>query len=1058
MFNSIYEVQKRFNSLLLDGVGYNILNNPLLSWENGFIKTVTAICLLISIVGVAGKIADHRLFLTSLLKLSFMFVLVLMNFGQIDPRGVFDVGIKGTKYDYLNRAEPESSKEMKGSFDGPSKKLVPTLDREIFNGLQKYFDEVSLLIGSYTDNTDGKTQVFSMSLQEKAITSTLFFLAQVKYARKECAMNINTDAYSPCLKKYIPLSAPVFKNGKPEAPLCQGKPCTSEGENSIKDGEGGATSSGDAKSLVLKLLMPGIMDGLTKIVEFLMGFVSILVAVLSDILFALLFPTILAVLELLRVMVSIYIYIIYGFQAVALLIFAKIMSPMILLDKQRGEVIKAYQNVFALTLFGFVSQLFVFFTTVLSLGLRDATYQAIAPSLVGGKLAGNDVDFTASLGTMSILVYTTVFVILIIQIQAMSKIIPACKALMNFSITQFVNIGEQLGEAAAKMAVKGSAALVGGAALAATGVGVMAAKGLGGAAMKGSMGKTVQGLAAKGKTITDKAQRGIRSAGGGITDTFAGSEAGDKFRHIFGGGGTKVGGGGDGGGSLLKKDAGSPKDMSNLRDGDKNESKKTNDKKSDDDSSTKSGASRRLKKDGSGGGSDGGSNKSGGNSTESKKGDRSDPFSSSSKEYNKDFKSDVRKPGFLGNSFVKGALGGAKKGLNAVSGVMGIVEDGASGNLGTGSFTKGFGKEAMGNKIAGAYQEKVVNAANKKLDGINEDKAMMRDIQNHNLSIDNVSADQKFAAQSGLADTIKGQNYKEMSTKDRLEFNQLVEQGSSGAKMSEEDSDRMYNLSQNYEMGAEGSSSYKEMMGKNKDLSKNFASRKAAEQEKMREYELSSTAQNASNLSQAISSGQVSVSTLKANEAKLNKTVSSKTASALSGMKKSMSEIDMSRIGEEDYGNSYAVQNARKQSQGILGNSQTRASVMGKDNAKMLGDMGVLSGDEVNSLTKLDNEEKVMDSLKSFQGSVQDVVRSRRLDLGNGSMLQFDSNMKSIGVFSGNNKISEKITTSGASAIMSSKISEYKDALAVMNDNPERFQHIRDEDKVLMQEIINQFS
>ena len=88
MGQTLFEIQKQFNNLLLNGVGYNILNNPIISWDNGFIKTLTAVCMLIAIVDAASKIADHKIFLTSVLKLAFAFVLVLMNFGQINPRTI----------------------------------------------------------------------------------------------------------------------------------------------------------------------------------------------------------------------------------------------------------------------------------------------------------------------------------------------------------------------------------------------------------------------------------------------------------------------------------------------------------------------------------------------------------------------------------------------------------------------------------------------------------------------------------------------------------------------------------------------------------------------------------------------------------------------------------------------------------------------------------------------------------------------------------------------------------------------------------------------------------
>ena len=58
--DSIIEIQNRFNRELIGGVAYHFLNNPIISWESGFIKGLTAICALFALIDLAFKIKDQK--------------------------------------------------------------------------------------------------------------------------------------------------------------------------------------------------------------------------------------------------------------------------------------------------------------------------------------------------------------------------------------------------------------------------------------------------------------------------------------------------------------------------------------------------------------------------------------------------------------------------------------------------------------------------------------------------------------------------------------------------------------------------------------------------------------------------------------------------------------------------------------------------------------------------------------------------------------------------------------------------------------------------------------
>jgi hypothetical protein len=1071
MGQTLFEIQKQFNNLLLNGVGYNILNNPIISWDNGFIKTLTAVCMLIAIVDAASKIADHKIFLTSVLKLAFAFVLVLMNFGQINPRSVFNVGIQGSEYDYLTKPEPKSAQELRTSFNITSARTVPTLDREIFNGLQRYFDGVATLIGTSAQRkVSNAVPGYQMDLQEAAMQSTLFFLAQVKLAKIACLSKENSADYGACLGQYIPVSPPIDQSGQMNPSACKSGKCKSEGEEAVQQGDTAGTGQNETSSWSSKIFSSGTLDALSKLVEIAFSAYATMYLIFTDFLFMITLPVVLWLLEFVRTLVAMYIYIIYGFQAVGLLVFAKILSPLFLIESKRREVISAYQNVFALTLFGFVSQLFVFFSTILTLGLRDATFQAIAPSVVssGPMSSASSVDFTANLGTLSILVYTSMFVIMMIQIQALTKIIPACKALMNFSVSSFVAIGEELGAAGVKMGLMVAGAAVGGVTLGGAAIAGMAAKGglatAGGAALKGSFGKTAQTLAGKAQSFGNKAQRGAMRMAGGAIENVAGTEAADKFRFLLGG---QQGAQSGQAPSILGKKAGNNNgDMSNLRDNKKD----GGDGGGNDDGGGSSGGGSSNKPNNDGGGKEGASrggpyknNKSekAGNSSSSasSEGGSSDenPFSKESKKAYRNMPSG-RKAGFLNNKYIKAGLGGMKAGMNLASGTLGVMEAGASGNFknplsSIGTFKDSFSKGA-GTNIAGAYQSNVVDAMNKSFDDIAANPEMMDAIREYNISIDNVSYSDRIARQQEMQAKLNAQNFNIMSEKEKDEFSVLTSKASSPDSMSEDEMNKLYGYANNYELDMIQGEMLKKAK-QNEFVQDSFKTKKSQETAQIQQYLSAPTAQNSIQLSSAISSGSISKQTLKDNSKQLEKISNEKTKEAMNDLTNDVYGVNLDKLNDPKYANSTSVQSVKNRVNAALSNANSRAILIGANNAVALEKMGIISGEDLKTLMKFNNVQEAMDAIKEFRQDIQPIIQNRKFNVSEDTIVKFDSNLEPMGIFKANDKIAEKLFAKDMNPSLIQKMEKYKKAMDIMNDNPEKFSDIRDQEKQLMNIIAN---
>ena len=573
--DSIIEIQNRFNRELIGGVAYHFLNNPIISWESGFIKGLTAICALFALIDLAFKIKDQKQFAVGFANFAFYLTIIMACYGQLDSRRFIDFGLT-PKYDYLAKSEYQNQSRNDANLDVTRSKTIATLDRDVYNAVSQFFDSLAATIkGKRTIKNTATGE--ETDLQTLAFDSTIFFLKQIRIAKQQCGNQEGNPDYQKCLAAYIPRDAPVTSKGTVDAKQCfdydTGQRITCKNGEEQNDEEG--QTEAEKSSGGIASMFGG--DTLTKILGYVVAIYTWFVSVIQNPLLNLFFPILLFVLQFIRSVISLVLLIGYGFGAAGMMFFLKLLTPCLLIPKYRSTVFNGYKLLLGMALFGFVSEIFLFFATVLTLGLREAAYQVAVPFMLETQVSGVEaaVQYTATFGLIVIMVYIGITSVLFIQIYALTKIPKACQMLTKLSIEGFVAMGGELAGMGAKLgmalgaATLAAPALAGGAmagAIASKG-GAMAAGKLaaGGSKLAGAMaskggsvgaiGNMLQRGGASVSNMGNKfAKAGVRGAEK-TADFFGGKNAGDKVRSAFGykgEGGTGSSGGGSNTGGVTK--------------------------------------------------------------------------------------------------------------------------------------------------------------------------------------------------------------------------------------------------------------------------------------------------------------------------------------------------------------------------------------------------------------------------------------------------------------------------------------------------------------------------
>lgn len=510
---SLFEYQQIFNDNLLGGISYYLMNNPVISWDSGFIQGLTGLCFLIAIMDAFSSIDNGKEFARKILTTALCLVVVLANFGKIDSRSIINFNLS-PKYDYMKSA-PDVSKTLMAKLNMKNLPSSPvaTLDRDVFNAMRQFFDGVSSSLRSAMDvtvNGGSSTIPIPQTLQTFAYTETMYLLDQARTARSECNVGTSAD-YIKCLSDKVPFD--ITAEDKTKA--CSGGDCESTTANEEKEEEG-----------------TGWTDMLLAMARAILGLITFLQLVVADFIFIVFFPICFWLLDALRSVVSLFLIIGYGLGTAGMYLFAKLISPMLLLPKERSSVLNAYRTLYALTLFGFVTDIFTFFTSLLMMGLHYATFQVFKQLFTdaanSGGSSANQLIFNMTFNELLMVVYFTVVVILVINIIALGKIKETCLTLANFSFSKLVSLGGELVSSGISMTAKIAAIVAGGAVAG----GVMATKFGGGAAM-GALKSTEKGQAMLSKASALKGAAGNFMKNNKLSKGVSGAWKGSSAEKIF---------------------------------------------------------------------------------------------------------------------------------------------------------------------------------------------------------------------------------------------------------------------------------------------------------------------------------------------------------------------------------------------------------------------------------------------------------------------------------------------------------------------------------------------
>lgn len=602
--DSIIEIQNRFNRELIGGVAYHFLNNPIISWESGFIKGLTAICALFALIDLAFKIKDQKQFAVGFANFAFYLTIIMACYGQLDSRRFIDFGLT-PKYDYLAKSEYQNQSRNDANLDVTRSKTIATLDRDVYNAVSQFFDSLAATIkGKRTIKNTATGE--ETDLQTLAFDSTIFFLKQIRIAKQQCGNQEGNPDYQKCLAAYIPRDAPVTSKGTVDAKQCfdydTGKRITCKNGEEEMDEQGQTEAEKSSGGISI---FGG--DSFTIILGYVVAIYTWSISVIQTPLLNFFFPILLFVLQFIRSVISLVLLIGYGFGAAGMMFFLKLLTPCLLIPRYRSTVFNGYKLLLGMALFGFVSEIFLFFATVLTLGLREAAYQVAVPFMLETQVSGVDaaVQYAATFGLVVIMVYIGITSVLFIQIYALTKIPKACQMLTKLSIEGFVAMGGELAGMGAKLGMALGAAtlaapLAAGGAMAgavATKGGAMAAGKLaaGGSKLAGAMASKGGSVGAIGNMLqrggSSVSNMGNKFAKAGVkgaektADFFGGKNAGDKVRSSFGykgdnGGGSSSSGGSNTGGvtksvsddnSMMKSKSGKSSLTSNTKSGELSE-------------------------------------------------------------------------------------------------------------------------------------------------------------------------------------------------------------------------------------------------------------------------------------------------------------------------------------------------------------------------------------------------------------------------------------------------------------------------------------------------------
>lgn len=1046
MLDGILAIQEQFNDAIINGISYAITNHPVIGWNGfGLVKSLTAICFLLAIIDVASKIADSKEFIVSFVRTIFYLVIVLANFGQIDHRKMLPIESTLAKYktEYVKGEVPKSVQKVFANSGAKPIPPGPQLDRDLFNVVKGFFDELAdVLSGAKSGSMDQQT------MQGNALQSTLYFVNQARIAKMNCLTKQDAGEYSSCLGQYIPTTDPDPENlGKTpynDVAACNGKKC--KGQFDAPDDS--ATAAKQSKDGGLLDDLTGGISGLIQMIANLYLMVSFLFA---DFTFVILFPVIVWCLDTIRALASMYILLTVGFKTAGMFFFAKLMSPLILLDNKRTSVFNAYKSVFSMALFNFVSKLFISFSALMAIGLKNGVFDIMAKS-IGSAASGTgaaSLGNTGSLGTLMFLTYLGIFIVFAIQIKAISKITDMCNALMNFSVENMVSIGGEISGGAVKLAMLGSVALMAapllagaavaaapamagavasaGAGMAGSGAGaLLSAKGAmtgAGAAMKAGnfMGPSgaFSHLSNAGSSLMEGGRAMARSgynsavdAGGSIADFAQGGGSGDKLRNMFGQ---------QGGGAFPESLSASKSSNGD----DSGEKKKSNN-------------SKRKSSDSSGGSDDEGSNSGGATSNNNEgAGSNSNSGGTRSNRARQNNETDASKEpaGFLKNKWIQSAA----LGLKAFDGGLSAVEGFATGKSLTPmdaikDFKRGYSKgDGLGNQINHkAFQEQLNSSI---------DQGRSSFVNNTNRILDNYSDDAKMAMHNKLKDDVNSVSMGDMSSEQGAQYEELLTKLKENPK-DKEAVNNLYNLSQNYNLQEKQKEGLENLLRSDRGVSSEFERRRNAEQRIISKYMNSPTMQNASGLTTALNSGMISRKMISDSSGSLSAVADHRSEISMGRMSDAVQQIDADRYkNDESYKSSRDVKKKEQQMEALLASEYARSNMVGKkDLVDQLTKLGKMNPEDAAALKQFESKNDAENTINQLKKEVETLKKTSYMHINEDLKLGTDDD-NNIFVMNSNNAIEDQgvLLSNITDENLKHKLLKYKNAVDIIIKNSNEY-------------------
>lgn len=1074
-------VLESFVKEMIGGVSDILLNNPVIGWGGSFMNIILGICALVAITDIVLSFGQTG-WAEKGIRFIFFFTLLLMNFGVINPRSVFDFQLG--EHDYVNK--PAVDNKSAHLMDVKITKPKATLDRDIYNALVRLFDDLANELSGNLKNKKmvGGKEEEGEDIQSQAIQNTLYFLWQVRIGKMACYNNGNTTAYITCLKNYVPYEAELGKD-----PKCAiGADCGVQGGKQIEGGSSTGASDPASAGVVDVITNKVSGGGIGHLVSLFVSSFGMLFYVITDFAFVIALPIILWLLEIVRNIITLYFVIRYGFQASLTLMFAKIMSPMILIPSKWPDVKKAYMIVFSTALFGFMSKLFVLAATILSLGLHAATYRVIAPRIYdAGSGVMESVKLTAEINGLVYLVYFGIFVVLLLQIMSMMKINEACEAFMSFSVTQFVGMGQAVMGSAINGALAlgaivataplAAGAMAGGAVL--KGGAMAVAKGASGAASKiagSGVGKMVgaskygmkaKGWAGKGMGMASNASSSLARKGmnsiGNLAEYGFGEEVGAKTKQMFGSGGgvkkTPVSisaspdskAGGEGYDEVKNKKDNSSKDNSNESGASTSSDREDNESRPGFGAQRKKQSKKQNKKN-----KKNNSNESGASTrSETASEDRADPFNAfaaaeekaASKKKANPFKNSPKGPKFLQNPVVKAALAAGNL-ANAWSGM-------ASGSDPLSGAMSGF-RGGMGNKIQKGF-EGISTSVSKKLDEAYLDEGFRNKVSDFNRKIDNVDSDVKMetslALQSSVgAMTSRGElNGKSESPEvmaDFEKFNSYQSAVRDNRSLSEDDMKDLSRIKNSYDLNRNQQKTVGTLMSESKEFNGVIAEQKKNQEQLLNQYTKKPTAQNAQYLTEAINRGEISKDAL--TRPQITQAISNQSAQYNKEFNSKLSAIDEKRLNDSAYVNKPEVRTTLAQADRFAENNSNLAGLVGNQGlAQNLSRLGKLESGYADSLSNMKDSQDIARTLDGFSQTVSKFTTP--VAIGNNKFIRFspDGNMMYFNGDAHDNKVTSISVNDIKDEGLVAELRKQKQAYVYSSNNPEiAVKHRKDFDKM----------